>query len=96
MPTPTYALRLAKKTQDDIAELAKIYGSPNGRAFAREILEVTCSGDVARIQAFNRRLMMGMGEQMALKLNATLDEVAAPEPKERKPRKKRRARAKRT
>lgn len=76
MPTPIYTIRLTPKTQADIATLAKVYGSPNGRAFAREILETVCSGDPERMQAFNRRLMMGVGEQLALKLNAVFDAPA--------------------
>lgn len=73
MPTPIYSLRLSKKTQDDLSEMGKVYGLPNGRAFAREILEVMCSGDPAKVQAFNRRLMMAVGEQLALKLNEPLE-----------------------
>ena len=85
MPTPIFALRLPQKTQDDIATLSRIYGSPNPRAFAREILEVITSGDMERIQSFNRRLMMGMGEQLALKLNEPLKALQG---QQRGPRKK--------
>ncbi len=77
MPTPTYALRLARKTQDDLAQMAKVYGAPNGRAFAREILETVCSGEPARMAAFNRRLLQGVGEQLALTLNAPLEKMVA-------------------
>jgi hypothetical protein len=73
MPTPTYALRLPGETQKAIADLAGIYGAPNGRAFAREILEVMTSGDPERVKAFNARLIRGMGEQLTLKLNASID-----------------------
>lgn len=79
MPTPVYGLRLPVQTQKAIAELAAIYGAPNGRAFAREILEVMTSGDVEQVKAFNARLIRGMGEQLTLKLNASIDAVTAAE-----------------
>ena len=91
MGTPIYALRLPQKTQEDIAELARIYGAANARAFAREILEVITSGDIERIKAFNARLIKGMGEQLTLKLNSALDgpkEAEKPAKKPRKPAKK--------
>ena len=87
MGTPIYALRLPQKTQEDIAELARIYGAANARAFAREILEVITSGDIERIKAFNARLIKGMGEQLTLKLNSALDgpkEAEKPAKKARK------------
>ena len=68
MPSPIFGVRLSQKTKDDLSELAKVYGAPTASAFAREVLEVITSGDMSRIQAFNRRLLMGMGEQLALKL----------------------------
>lgn len=77
MPTPTFTLRLPKKTQDDIADLAKVYGAANPRAFAREILEVVTSGDLERIKGFNQRLLMRMGEQLSLRLNTAMDQAAA-------------------
>lgn len=92
MGTPIYALRLPQKTQDDIAELSKLYGSPNSRAFAREILEVMTGGDIERIKAFNARLVRGMGEQLTLTLNTAIDTVTGAEP--RKPAKKPRKPAK--
>jgi len=73
MPTPTYALRLPAETQKAISDLAAIYGALNGRAFAREILEVMTSGDPERVKEFNGRLIRGMGEQLTLKLNASID-----------------------
>jgi hypothetical protein len=73
MPTPTYSLRLPAETQKAIADLAAIYGAPNGRVFAREILEVMTSGDPERVKAFNGRLIRGMGEQLTLRLNASID-----------------------
>lgn len=85
MPTPIYALRLPTKTQQDIAELGKIYGSPNGRAFAREMLETMTSGDMARIKAFNARLITKCGEQLSLQLNAAVDAAAEAQKPARKP-----------
>lgn len=89
MPTPIFAMRLSAKTQQDLAEMAKIYGSPNTRAFAREILEVMTSGDLERVKLFNGKLIKGMGEQLTLKLNAAMDgamgaEKSAKEPKKPK------------
>lgn len=75
MPTPVYGLRLPKQVQDDLHTFGKIYGAPNGRAFAREVLEVMTSGDMERVKAFNARLIRGVGEQMTLKLNAAVDAV---------------------
>lgn len=71
--TPIFTLRLPQKVQDDLAGMAKVYGSPNTRAFAREVLEVMCSADMERVKAFNARLIKGMGEQLTLKLNGALD-----------------------
>jgi hypothetical protein len=97
MPTPLYALRLPQKTQDDLVLMGKLYGLPNGRAFAREVLETMCSGDAGRVQAFLRRLMAGVGEQLALKLGEPLEAMkpasVAPARVARTARKKRRARA---
>jgi len=73
MPTPVYGLRLPKQVQDDLQTFGKIYGAPNGRAFAREVLEVMTSGDMERVKAFNARLIRGVGEQLTLKLNAAVD-----------------------
>lgn len=73
MPTPLYTLRLPEKTQANIAELSVIYGAANPRAFAREILEVVTSGDVEKLKAFNARLVHGMGQQLTLRFNSTLD-----------------------
>lgn len=95
MPTPIFALRLPQKTQDDIAELAKVYGAPNPRAFAREILEVVTSGDLTRLQAFTERLMSKMAGQLVLQL-ATIDTRATGNVAAAKKPKKRRRRAKRT
>lgn len=67
---------MPQKVQDDLLEMGKVYGSPNGRAFAREVLEVMTSGDMERVKAFNARLIAKAGEQLTLKLNATLDGAA--------------------
>lgn len=95
MPTPLYCLRLPQKVQDDILTLSRMYGLPNGRAFAREILETITSGDMERIQAFNRRLMMGLGEQLALKLNEPLRALSEQQERKPKPKGGRRGRRKR-
>jgi len=84
MPTPLYALRLPQKTQDDIAELAKVYGAPTGRAFAREILEVMTSGDMEKVKAFNARLVQKVGEQLTLKFNAMVDAASEPQKQAKK------------
>lgn len=85
MATPIFAMRLSAKTQQDLAEMAKIYGSPNTRAFAREILEVMTSGDLERVKLFNGKLIKGMGEQLTLKLNAALDVATAAEKPAKQP-----------
>lgn len=64
METPVFALRLPQKLQDDLAEYSVLYGAPNPRAFAKEILEVVLSGDPRRVAEFNGRLMQKIGEQM--------------------------------
>ena len=93
MPTPIYALRLSKETQEKIAALAKVYGSPSARAFAREILDVVTSGDMLKLQAFNERLMTRMVGQTFLPLALrTPGTNPPPEPVPSKKRKKRRPR----
>jgi hypothetical protein len=79
MPTPLYTLRLPAETQENIAELSVIYGASNPRAFAREILEVITSGDVEKLKAFNARLVHGMGQQLTLRFNSTLDALKSAE-----------------
>jgi hypothetical protein len=64
--TPLYTLRLPQKTQDDLADISRIYGATSPRAFAREILEVATSGDLSKLQAFAERLMKATGEQLML------------------------------
>jgi hypothetical protein len=104
MGTPVYGLRLPKKVQDDLVVFAKIYGAVNGRAFAREVLEVMTSGDLEKVKQFNARLIRGVGEQLTLKLNATMDDainaakpaaIATVTPTGGKERRKRAKRAKR-
>ena len=76
--TPPFTLRLASKTKADLVEMAKLYGSPNGSAFAREMIEVMVSGDIERVKQFNGRLIAKAGEQMTLKMNAAMDALAEP------------------
>jgi hypothetical protein len=85
MPTPMYAMRLPKETQAALSEMAAVYGAPNGRAFAREVLEVMCSGDIDRVKGFIGRLIAKSGEQMTLKLNAALDASVEAEKPAQKP-----------
>lgn len=73
MPTPIFTIRLSPKVQGDLRDLGAIYGAPNARAFAREILEVITSGEIERIKAFNQRLITRMGQQLVLKLNEVVD-----------------------
>jgi hypothetical protein len=75
--TPIFTVRLAPKVQADLALLGRIYGSPNPRAFAREVLEVICSSDPERVKAFNVRLFSKVGEQLALKFSQPLDVMKA-------------------
>jgi hypothetical protein len=88
MPTPTYALRLPKKVQDDLASIGLVYGAPNGRAFAREILEVVTSGNPDRISLFVQRFVERIGGQTSFALTVE----APPERTKRTARKKRRTR----
>jgi len=87
MPTPIFNVRLPAKDQETLRAVAKVFGSANASEFAREMLTTMCSGDPARIAAFNRRLIMSVGEQLVLTLNAPLMEAAKPaleSPKKRK------------
>jgi len=83
MPTPTFTLRLSAETQKSLADMAKVYGAPNTRAFAAEVLAVMSSGDIERVKAFNGRLIARAGEQLTLKLNAAMDAAVAEKPKKR-------------
>lgn len=69
MPTPLYALRLPQKVQDDLVTIGRVYGSPNGRAFAREILEVVTSGDPDRISLFVAKFIDRIGGQTSFFLS---------------------------
>lgn len=91
MATPLFNVRLSEKTQADLRAMAAVYGSPNASAYAREVLEVMCSGDLEKVKAFIARLIARAGEQLTLRLNGALDEVAGsekPAPATRKPAKK--------
>lgn len=72
-----FALRLSPQVRQNLADMAKIYGSPTPSAFAREIITTMVSGDMEKVKAFNARLIAGVGEQLTLRLNATLDDAAA-------------------
>lgn len=91
MPTPLYALRLPQKVQDDLVTIGRVYGSPNGRAFAREILEVVTSGDPDRISLFVAKFIDRLGGQTSFFLTVE-STPAAPKRTTRKARRKRRPR----
>lgn len=74
MPTPLFTIRLAADVQNALRDMAKVYGSPNASAFAREMLTAMTSGDVEQVKVFNQRLIARAGEQLVLTLNAALDE----------------------
>lgn len=84
MPTPVFALRLSARAQADLAEMAKLYGSPNPRAFAREVLETMSSGDAGKAREFLRRLFMRAGEQLAMQFTAPLEAIEQPRKPARK------------
>jgi len=83
MPTPTFTLRLPLVAQNNLREMAKVYGAPNTRAFAAEVLAVMSSGDLEQVKAFNGRLIARAGEQLTLKLNAAMDAAVADKPQKR-------------
>lgn len=101
MPTPILNFRLPDAERAALVEMSKLYGSKNVSEFLREMVGAMCSADANRVKAFNIRLFSKVGEQLALKLNATIDEplpsvAALPVvPRVAKKRKKRRARVKR-
>lgn len=80
MPTPNFVFRLPTVERAALIEMAKLYGAPNTSAFLREMVGAMCSGDTDRVKAFNLRLFSKVGEQLALKLNATMDGLT-PEPR---------------
>jgi hypothetical protein len=96
MPTPTFTFRLPDSERLALVEMAKLYGSPNPRAFLVEMVGAMCSGKPERVQDFNARLIRAAGEQLILKLNAPLSlpaESTDEGPARRvKPKKKRRRR----
>lgn len=87
MATPLFNVRLSEKTQADLRAMAAVYGSPNASAYAREVLEVMCSGDLEKVKAFITRLIARAGEQLTLELNGALDEFAGAEKPAKKGRK---------
>jgi hypothetical protein len=72
MPTPIYALRLPKQVQDDLTSVGRLCGFPNGRAYAREVLEVMVSNDPERVKRFIRLVADKVGEQLSLSLSVSL------------------------
>jgi hypothetical protein len=90
MGTPIYALRLPQKVQDDLSSVGRVYGSLNGRAFAREILEVVTSADADRISQFVARFTERLGGQTTFFVSAVVD--AEPTGKKRTTRKARKKR----
>lgn len=71
MPTPIYAIRLSRETREALSEMARVYGSSSPAEFIRVMLTAICSGDAAKIAAFNRELFGRMGEQLTLDLLAS-------------------------
>lgn len=76
MPTPHFAFRLPAEKAAALREMAKLYGAASTSEFLREMVGAMCSGDVEQVKVFNGRLFQRIGEQLTLKLNATLDTVA--------------------
>lgn len=66
--TPYFSVRLNKRTQTTLKQLAKIYGSSTPSAFAREMITVMVSGDAEKIHEFNYRLFKRVGEKAQLQL----------------------------
>jgi hypothetical protein len=66
MPSPIFSFRIKAQDLADVREIAKVYGAPSTGAFIAEMVGAMCSGDAKRISEFNTRLMMKMGEQLAL------------------------------
>jgi predicted DNA-binding protein len=72
--TPVFSFRLKQELQDQIKEISKAYGSPNPRAFVRELIETVLSGDIGRANAFNIRLIERATGQLQLRME---DEMQA-------------------
>lgn len=66
--TPVFSFRLKQELQDQIKEISKAYGSPNPRAFVRELIETVLSGDIAKANAFNVRLIERATGQLQLRM----------------------------
>ena len=78
---PVFCFRLPVDQAAALREMAKIYGSRNPSIFLREMVGASCSGDPDKIKAFNAKLFKGIGEQLTLKLSASIDEaMSAPSP----------------
>lgn len=79
--TPLFTFRLPADQAAALREMSKIYGSPSPSVFLREMVGASCSGDTEKIKAFNAKLFKGIGEQLTLKLSASIDEaMSAPSP----------------
>lgn len=96
MPTPLFAFRLAKPEQRKLAEMARIYGSPNPSAFVREMVGAICSGDMGTVNGFLGRLGEKLTGQLTLEFQrkalAELQATREAAPRPAKPRKRRRPR----
>lgn len=93
MPTPLFNFRLPANERAALVEMSKLYGAAHPSQFLREMVGAMCSGDPARVQEFNARLIRAAGEQLILKLNAPLassaEKTARPSVRRVKPKKKR-------
>lgn len=76
--TPVFTFRLPVEQAAALREMTKIYGAPNASVFLRDMVGSSCSGDSEKIKAFNARLFKAGGEQLILKLNASIDEAMPP------------------
>lgn len=68
VPTPFFTFRLSSVSQDALRQVARLMASDSSK-LAREIIETALSGDPKRIEAFNRRLALKVGEQLELRFN---------------------------
>lgn len=71
--TPIFAFRLAKPDRERVEEMARLYGSPNASVFAREMVTAICSGDQARVYAFQLRLSEKLTGQLQLEFQQKRD-----------------------
>lgn len=92
--------RLGGPERATLFEVSKLYGAPSVSEFLREMVGAICSGDMARIQAFNVKLFERVGGQLALQLTVPAAKVVSPVEKTKQPkravRRKRRPRARAT